>query len=345
MLRNALPLLLCLLCLPAWGSARSAAERRAPSRRIPPREELFKDVPGLRRHFDVAYGKDDPTYQRLDAYLVAADGPSPVLMQYHAGGYIGGDKSQFIGRSADKYEAFLRAGISLVSCHYRLAPRYKFPAQLHDTARSIQFVRSKARQWRIDPNRIAAVGGSAGGHLATWVALAPDFADANSADPVARQSSRVCCFIGCGPLYMANIKPLPVQVLKVFGCTQQRWDNPDDALRKRIAYATPATHLTPDDPPGLLHYMKPPDGLERGQDFSKRPVPAFWSGPHDTWHGIKLAREMEKRSVEVVRYLGRTAGTAQQLAFLRKHLRIEARPKASPAGRKAPRKAPQVLRE
>ncbi len=278
---------------------------------------------GLVRHFDVAYGKDDPRYQQLDAYLVKSDEPSPVLMHYHAGGYIGGNKSQFIGRTADRYETFLRAGISLVSCHYRLAPEHRFPAPLRDAARSIQFVRSKAKEWNLDASRIATVGGSAGGHLATWVALAPDFAEAESDDPVARQSSRVCCFMGCGPLYLANLRPLPRQVLTAFGCGQSEWDNPGPDLRKRIEYAMPATHLTADDPPGLVHYMKPPDGLEKGQDFSRLPVPEFWQGPHDTWHGIKLAREMKQKGVEVVEFLGKTAGTQHQLEFLKEHFGTE----------------------
>lgn len=41
--------------------------------------------------------------------------------------------------------------------------------------------------------------------------------------------------------------------------------------------------------------MKPPDGLEKGQDFSRLPVPEFWQGPHDTWHAIKLARQMKQK--------------------------------------------------
>ncbi|MFQ5808117.1 MAG: alpha/beta hydrolase, partial [Armatimonadota bacterium] len=184
-----------------WLTAGAAAFGQAGARpTAPPREELFRNVEGLTRHFDVVYGQDDPAYQQLDAYIVRSDEPSPVLMRYHAGGYIGGNKSEFIGRTAGKYEAFLNAGISVVSCHYRLAPKYEFPAPLLDTARSIQFVRSKAKEWNIDPNRIACVGGSAGGHLATWIALAPDLATPASDDPIARQSSRVSCFIGCGPL-------------------------------------------------------------------------------------------------------------------------------------------------
>lgn len=286
------------------------------------REELFASVKDFSRRFDVVYGLDDPKYQVLDAWLAESNRPAPVLLQFHAGGYVGGNKSEFIGRSADRFEAFLKAGISLVSCHYRLAPDYTFPAPLNDAARAIQFVRSKAKQWNIDPDRIAVTGGSAGGQLATWVSLAPDSADPDSDDPVARKSSRVTCFIGCGPLYFANLKPLPVQVLRAFNCSQREWDNPGSQLRNRIAYATPETHLSVDDPPGMLHYMKPPFGLKAGQDFASMPVPDHWQGPHDTWHGIKLARKMREIGVDVEAVLGHTASTQRQLGFLKKHFNM-----------------------
>lgn len=287
--------------------------------RIPPRDELFTSVENLTHHFDVVYGNDDSKYQVLDAWLVKSDAPGPVLLQFHAGGYIGGNKSEFVGRSSARFEAFLKAGISLVSCHYRLAPQYPFPAPLHDAARAVQFVRSKAKAWNIDADRIAVIGGSAGGQLAAWAGLAPDLADPDSDDPVARQSSRVTCFIGCGPLYFTNIRPLPVQVLRAFKCAQNEWDDPGPELQDRIDYATPETHLSSDDPPGMLHYMKPPFGLKKDQDFTSMPVPDHWEGPHDTWHGIKLARKMREAGVEVEAVLGHTASTKQQLAFLKKH--------------------------
>ncbi len=66
--------------------------------------------------------------------------------------------------------------------------------------RAIQFVRHKAADWNIDPRRIGVTGGSAGGHLTLWVALHDDAADADSNDPVERQSSRVACAVSfAGP--------------------------------------------------------------------------------------------------------------------------------------------------
>jgi len=53
------------------------------------------------------------------------------------------------------------------------------------------------------------------------------------------------------------------------------------------------------------------------------PVPDYWRGPHDTWHGIKLARKMREANIEVEAVLGGTASTPHQLAFLKKHFNMK----------------------
>ena len=64
---------------------------------------------------------------------------------------------------------------------------------LHDAARALQFVRSKAGEWNIDKQRIGASGGSAGACSSLWLALHDDLADPQSDDPVARESTRLWC--------------------------------------------------------------------------------------------------------------------------------------------------------
>jgi acetyl esterase/lipase len=66
-----------------------------------------------------------------------------------------------------------------------------FPAPQRDAARAIQFLRSKATVWNIDPARVVAFGGSAGAGISLWLALHADLAETNSPDPVARQSTRL----------------------------------------------------------------------------------------------------------------------------------------------------------
>ncbi len=62
---------------------------------------------------------------------------------------------------------------------------------MHDCARAIQYLRAHAREWNIDPRRVAASGGSSGAGTAVWIAFHPDLADPHSDDPVARESTRI----------------------------------------------------------------------------------------------------------------------------------------------------------
>lgn len=147
-------------------------------------------------HKDVVYGP----YERnvLDAYLVSReDGkPSPAVIFFHGGGYVGGDK--VVNLSTALKQECLDSGISVVSCNYRFITTDPFPAPMEDGTRAIQFVRNKAVEWNLDPQKIASAGSSAGGHIALWNALKGDLAKPDSEDPVERTSSAVCAFIGFG---------------------------------------------------------------------------------------------------------------------------------------------------
>ncbi len=93
----------------------------------------------------------------------------------------------------------MQNGISVVSVEYRfikeatadgVVPPVHGP--LHDAARALQFVRSKADEWNIDKTRIAASGGSAGACTSLWLAFHSDLADPNS--PIRSHANRlVCC--------------------------------------------------------------------------------------------------------------------------------------------------------
>src|SRR6185295_17550271 len=89
---------------------------------------------------------------------------------------------------------------SVVSVEYRFVPQaqaagVKPPVEwpLRDAARALQFVRSKAVEWNLDKKRIGATGGSAGACSSLWLAFHNDLADPKSADPIARESTRLWC--------------------------------------------------------------------------------------------------------------------------------------------------------
>jgi acetyl esterase/lipase len=149
---------------------------------------------------NIKYGK----HQRhsLDFWKATSDKPTPLVFVIHGGGWVGGSKER-LNRFADA-AALLKAGISVVAINYRLTAHAKevvpfVKAPLHDAARALQFVRSKAKEWNIDKARIGAAGGSAGACSSLWLAYHDDLADPKSEDLVARESTRLWCAAVIGP--------------------------------------------------------------------------------------------------------------------------------------------------
>ena len=140
---------------------------------------------GAPTHADYKYGAH--ALQAFDIWLAESDEPTPLVIYIHGGGFRGGDK-----RGANP-RPFLDAGISFASMNYRLTNKgeFPYPTAMHDAARGLQTIRSKAKSWNIDPDRVACFGGSAGAGISLWLAFHDDLADPDSADPVARQSTRI----------------------------------------------------------------------------------------------------------------------------------------------------------
>jgi len=92
--------------------------------------------------------------------------PVPLAVYIHGGGWSAGDKLKDDYYNLVKPK-LLAQGVAVASIDYRFAPRDLFPAQIIDVAYAVRYLRSNAKKKRIDPDRIAAFGSSAGGHLAS----------------------------------------------------------------------------------------------------------------------------------------------------------------------------------
>src|SRR5262245_12621320 len=229
----------------AKAKQRAAADAKAPS-------------PGPAPTFEnVSYGPD--ASNKIDFWKASSNAPTPLVVFIHGGGFRAGDKAQY-----DKplQTACLAAGISYASINYRLSDVAPYPAQMHDSALAIQFIRSKAAEWNIDPQRIACTGGSAGAGISLWLAFHDDLADPQSTDPVARQSTRLACAMPINmqctydPREIEKIVPgdaynvAPLKLLQGLPATFD-WHKDDISadLDKRLRDCSPITHLTKDDPP------------------------------------------------------------------------------------------------
>jgi len=218
---------------------------------------------------DVAYGPHERN--KLDFWQAESDEPTPLVFYIHGGGWISGSKEENSGPSL----TLLDQGVSYVSINYRLARGDNtLPCSLHDAARALQFVRSKAEAWNIDPERIIASGGSAGGCSSLWLAYHDDMADPDSADPVARQSTRILAAATIKA--QSTINPWVVQerlgpsasthpmIWETVGAPSleallENWED----YKVISIEASPITHLTRDDPPVFIVYdadtPAPPD--------------------------------------------------------------------------------------
>lgn len=244
---------------------------------------------------DVPYGPHPK--QVLDFYKADTPQPAPVMFFIHGGSWLSGDKKTRI----TNLEQCLNAGISVVSISYRFIPEATAdglvpPVQgpLQDAARALQFVRSKASEWNLDKTRIAAVGNSAGGCSALWLALHDDLADPDSADPVARESTRPSAAAGLGAQTSLDPQQMKAWIPNIqYGGHAFGFRNFKEFLAGRdtivpwIAEYSPYALITAGAPPIFLQYSDVP---ALGQEQK--------SGPHGSNFGVEFTGKCRSAGVE-----------------------------------------------
>ena len=199
---------------------------------------------------DVTYSTVEGINLKMDIYYPKAEGSSyPAVMYVHGGGWTGGSKSG--GAGMYDIPTLLAHGYVVVSIDYRLAPRWKFPAQIEDVKCAVRYLRSHSQDLSIDPNRIGAYGGSAGGHLVALLGTSPD--SEFSADCPSGGSARVQAVVDMfGPADFSQFGfNKSDKAFQVFGAS--------DVTDPILAQASPVTWVSPDDTPFLiLHGDKDP---------------------------------------------------------------------------------------
>lgn len=137
------------------------------------REALPSTPPDtIRAELDITYGKTLQQELKLDIYRPKTGGDNlPACILVHGGGWVKGDKERFRPLAISLAEK----GYVVANIEYRLGPVAKYPAALQDCNLAVRFVRANAARFGLDPDRIGAWGGSAGGHLVGIMAGAPEF--------------------------------------------------------------------------------------------------------------------------------------------------------------------------
>lgn len=273
------------------------AKTGAGSKTYPPNSKSNPLVPAFA---DVPYGKH--ARNTLDFWQAKSEKPTPVVMILHGGGWTAGSKAN-VSRSSrfPNLRAILGEGISVVAIDYRLIGKHTegvmppIKATLHDAARALQFVRSKAREWNINKERIGSYGPSAGGCSSLWLAYHDDMADPQSADPVARESTRLWCAAGSGAQTTLDPKQLENWFANpgygghafgdyAYGKDFEKFLADREKLLPWIAEYSPFALVSAGDPPIYLSYGNKP--------------PAQGLGP-DSIHGVTFGIGLQKRCAEL----------------------------------------------
>jgi acetyl esterase len=120
-------------------------------------------APGL--HTDVEFARIGDVSLTLDAFVPEGKGPFATCILVHGGGFVRGAKQSYI---KPLFEPLSKAGFAWFTINYRLAPKHPWPACADDVATAVRWVRAHAKEYQVDPRRIALIGESAGGHLVSW---------------------------------------------------------------------------------------------------------------------------------------------------------------------------------
>jgi acetyl esterase/lipase len=198
--------------------------------------------------FETGVEYTNPDNQHLQLNLARpkkGEGPFPAILCIHGGGFRAGKREGYDGLCIRLAEH----GYIAMTVSYRLAPKYPYPAAIHDVKAAVRWARANAAKYHIDPDRIGVTGGSAGGHLAQFLAVTADVMEFEGAGGNPNQSSRVACVVNYyGPSdftrsYGKSVDAAEVLPLFLGG-------NLETARQKHI-HASPLYWVTPNAAPTL----------------------------------------------------------------------------------------------
>jgi acetyl esterase/lipase len=179
--------------------------------------------------------------QKLDISLpTSGNGPFPVIVSIHGGGFVTGDKRMVV--------AVPVRGYAVVAVNYRLCGEAKFPSQIHDIKAAIRWIRANAKTYHLNPDKIAVWGESAGGYLA---ALAGTSGDVKELEDLGLGNPEESCRVQAVVDWFGPIDSImsDLYFLESIFLGKKIKDNPGI-----IKTTDPQTFISPDDPPFFIQH-------------------------------------------------------------------------------------------
>lgn len=254
---------------------------------------------------NVPYGEANGQTLLVDVFQPSAKSAKPrvAVVLFHGGAWVAGNKSE----THDMARGLARNGYVAFSVGYRLATPAgnHWPAQLDDAQRAVRWVRAHAGTYGIDPRRVGAMGGSAGGHLVACLGT-NDTRD-NSDPALAAWSSRVTCIIDmCGPVDLTSDHTSPAawaneQVVTLFG-------GKPSALPALARSASPLFQVSAASAPALIVHgrkddLVPLDQSERFAAALKQSGVDARLFVHDGGHGMDDSKAVRRLMTEATDFL------------------------------------------
>jgi acetyl esterase/lipase len=281
--------------LPAWAQRTDSAAASI-SAETPPIIQGTRVEPalpeGVEQRLDVVYARHGARAMRLDLFRPKEiSKPVPAIVVVHGGGWINGDKTRFRALA----QALAARGFVTAAIEYRLAGEAGFPAAVQDCNAAIRWLRANARECGLDPDRIGAVGGSAGGHLVGLMAAAPDVREfqATLDGPASGASARVqAAVVMAGPFELATGPIAERSRRDPQQSNTNRWlGKTVDEAPELYRLASPMTHLSAGTPPVLFmsgEYDHPEQNIASRARLRQLGVTTdirvYKSGRHGCWN-------------------------------------------------------------
>ncbi len=235
---------------------------------VPPGRATADEAPAYTRTEDVIYGRKFGTALTMDVFTPTKKANGAAIIMVISGGWYS-DHAAVPGAAMLYGKELLKRGYTLFAVVHGSQPKFIIPEAVSDLNRAVRFIRSHAKDYKIDPERIGITGGSAGGHLSLMQGTAGDLGDPKAKDPIDRTSSRVqavACFFpptdflnyGSKGNYafaadgvLAGFR-IAIDARELDPKTKRYEHLSEEKEKELAARVSPITHVSADDPPTLI---------------------------------------------------------------------------------------------